>query len=607
MQFEMLKDDASIIKVIGVGGGGGNAINHMYKQGIKGVDFIICNTDAQALELSPVPNKIQLGSTLTEGRGAGSMPEVGKHSAIENIDQIKMLLGNTKMVFITAGMGGGTGTGASPIIAQACRELGILTVGIVTTPFAFEGKRRRLQAEDGLEELKKHVDTLLVISNDKMREMFGNLTLTSAFNQADDILTTAAKGIAEIITVPGYINVDFEDVRTVMAGSGAAIMGSCTSVGEDRARKAVVGALSSPLLNDNEIEGARYILLNISSGVNEVLMDEVTVITDYIQEEAGLTADIIWGNCFDSTLEDELCVTIIATGFQTRKEKEIGRQKAPERTVKVLAFDDVPDETYLQPGSRPGRDSVPAREKVPARDYNVTAIETTVRETTIRQVSPAASEGQPAEPYLKKETVTPIREPAGEDHSWLAQAQRKQAVENAAAERAAASVSAPGSAAERTAESYVIRPDGGGTSDPFLTVRPMENEERPKNRQVSIFDAVAKEDNDPRIEKPENLLLKKDVPSQKIEPVAPPANEGAESDEDPMRKTRERIMRLKELSMKLRTSKGIEDLENVPAYIRKQQKLDKVPYSSQDDESRFTSDDRGEIRPNNSFLHDNVD
>ena len=329
MQFEMLKEKSSIIKVIGVGGGGGNAVNHMYKQGITGVDFIICNTDAQALELSPIPNKVQLGASLTEGMGAGSIPEVGKNSAIENIDDIKLMLGsNTRMLFITAGMGGGTGTGASPIIAKAARELDILTVGIITTPFSFEGKRRKMQAEEGLEEFKKHVDSFLVISNDRLRQVFGNLTLGSAFAQADNILTTAAKGIAEIITLPGYINVDFKDVRTVMKDSGVSILGSASAEGENRALKAVEGALLSPLLKDNEIEGARYILLNISSGDKEVTMDEVTVITDYIQEEAGLAADLIWGNCRDEALGDKLSVAIIATGFQTtRRARERAKQQ----------------------------------------------------------------------------------------------------------------------------------------------------------------------------------------------------------------------------------------------------------------------------------------
>src|SRR5690606_21109952 len=247
---------------------------------------------------------------------------VGENSAIESIEDIKRMLGsNTKMLFITAGMGGGTGTGASPVLAKAAKELGILTVAIVTTPFAFEGKRRRMQAEEGLNELKKYVDSYLVISNDRLREIFGNLTMGAAFAQADDTLTTAAKGIAEIITIPGDVNVDCKDVRTVMNDSGVAIMGNDKAEGEDRAKKAVEGALASPLLKDNEIEGARYILLNITSGKSEVTMDEVAVITDYIQEKAGMTADLIWGNCVDESLEDKLSVTIIATGFQTAEER----------------------------------------------------------------------------------------------------------------------------------------------------------------------------------------------------------------------------------------------------------------------------------------------
>src|ERR1700761_119157 len=341
MKFEMLKEKSSIIKVIGVGGGGGNAGNHMYKQGSTGVDFIICNTDAQALDLSPIPNKVQLGASLTEGMGAGSIPEVGKNSAIENIDDIKQMLGvNTKMLFITAGMGGGTGTGASPIIAKAAREMDILTVGIITTPFSFEGKRRKMQAEEGMEELKKYVDSFLVISNDRLRQIFGNLTLGSAFAQADNILTTAAKGIAEIITLPGYINVDFKDVRTVMKESGVAIMGSSAAEGENRALKAVEGALSSPLLKDNEIEGARYILLNISSGITEVTMDEVTIITDYIQDEAGLAADLIWGNCIDENLGEKISVTIIATGFQTKDERE--KESNNKKIVSMLVPESEP-------------------------------------------------------------------------------------------------------------------------------------------------------------------------------------------------------------------------------------------------------------------------
>src|SRR5882757_1834820 len=339
MEFDLFKEKNSIIKVIGVGGGGSNAMNHMFRQGIKGVEFVVCNTDGQALEISPVPHKIQLGASLTEGRGAGSIPEVGKNAAIENIDEIKsFLFDNTKMVFITAGMGGGTGTGAAPIIAQAAKEMGILTVGIVTVPFLFEGNKRKQQADNGIEELKKNVDTLLVICNDKLREMYGNLKLGEAFGYADDILTTAAKGIAEIITVTGYINVDFEDVKTVMTNSGVAIMGSSTASGDDRAIVAVEQALASPLLNDNNIKGARYILMNIASGTHEVTMDEIGAITDFIQDEAGLTADIIWGNCVDETLGDKVSVTIIATGFKTKA--EIGHEEHSKKKI-VNIYDET--------------------------------------------------------------------------------------------------------------------------------------------------------------------------------------------------------------------------------------------------------------------------
>src|SRR5690554_5387878 len=347
LKFEMIKEQSSIIKVIGVGGGGGNAVNHMYKQGISGVDFIICNTDAQALELSPIPNKVQLGASLTEGMGAGADPAVGEDSAVESIEDIKRMLGsNTKMLFITAGMNGGTGTGASPVLAKAAKEMGILTVAIITTPFTFEGKRRRMQAEEGLSELKKYVDSYLVISNDRLREIFGNLTMTAAFAKADDILTTAAKGIAEIITIPGYVNVDFKDVKTVMNDSGVSIMGNYTAKGENRALEAVQGALASPLLKDNEIEGARFILLNITSGQQEVTMDEITIITDYIQEKAGLSADLNCGNCLEESLEEELTMTIIAIGLQTAVERV--KERANEQ-IEIPLIDEKPKTPFIRP------------------------------------------------------------------------------------------------------------------------------------------------------------------------------------------------------------------------------------------------------------------
>jgi cell division protein FtsZ len=529
MQFEMLKEKSSIIKVIGVGGGGGNAVNHMYRQGITGVDFIICNTDAQALELSPIPNKVQLGASLTEGMGAGSIPEVGKNSAIENIDDIKQMLGsNTKMLFITAGMGGGTGTGASPIIAKAAREMDILTVGIITTPFSFEGKRRKMQAEEGMEELKKYVDSFLVISNDRLRQIFGNLTLGSAFAQADNILTTAAKGIAEIITLPGYINVDFKDVRTVMKDSGVSIMGSSAAEGENRALKAVEGALSSPLLKDNEIEGARYILLNISSGDKEVTMDEVSIITDYIQEEAGLAADLIWGNCKDDSLGDKLSVTIIATGFQTKDERE--KEQSTKKIVSMLMPDSPP---LVRP---------------------------------VNEFINFVKEDAATEPYMK-----PKEEPlqTGLFDLFAADSEEAPVIKHDLVEEQAAM------------EQEIIEM-------PEMTFKVTES--------VS-FEVTVEEKPDEPAEEPEVTGGADD-------------NKTDESIEEQLRKSRERIMRLKDLSMKLRNG-NLQELENVPAYKRKEIALQQAPASDESQISRFSllpdSDGNIEIRNNNSFLHDNVD
>lgn len=541
MQFEMLKDKSSIIKVIGVGGGGGNAVNHMYLSGINGVDFIICNTDAQALEFSPIPNKVQLGASLTEGMGAGSIPEVGKNSAIENIDDIKAMLGSTtKMLFITAGMGGGTGTGASPIIAKAAKELDILTVAIITTPFSFEGKRRKMQAEDGMEELKKYVDSYLVISNDRLREIFGNLTLGSAFGQADDILTTAAKGIAEIITVPGYINVDFKDVRTVMKDSGVAIMGSYAAEGDDRALQAVEGALASPLLKDNEIEGARYILLNISSGLREVTMDEVSIITDYIQEKAGLSADLIWGNCSDETLGEKLSVTIIATGFQTSEERV--NEEKNKKKISLL----TPEEAPL-----------------------------------VRPVEPVNSFIQPKtehsfEPVLKSKEETAQADLFG---GLFSKSETPKAPEQ-----------------DQNVVRHTLLEEEPQSETPAETG--FEFEIKLAETEFIFETPVA-----------EAPLLPEPEPEMPV--VGLDDDKSDESMEEQLKKSKERIMRLKDLSMKLRTTNGLQELENEPAYKRKQMQLQQVQHSSESQVSRFTlsndQDGGTEIRPNNSFLHDNVD
>jgi len=332
-KFDLPKHHKSIIKVIGVGGGGSNAVNHMYKQGIKDVEFVVANTDLQALNSSPVPNKLQLGATLTEGLGCGANPEVGRAAALESKEQIREMLNGTKMIFVTAGMGGGTGTGAAPVIAKIAKDMDILTVGIVTVPFSFEGKKKLSQAELGIEAFRASCDTVLVILNDKLREIYGNLAIGQAFGEADNVLTTAAKGIAEIITLAGYVNVDFQDVRTVMLGAGAAVMGSSETRGDNRAVKAAQQALASPLLDNRDIMGAKKILLSIISGEEaELQMDELTTITEYIQGQAGDEAEVIFGHGVDSALGDRIRVTVIATGFVSEGKMT---KKAEKKTLEL--------------------------------------------------------------------------------------------------------------------------------------------------------------------------------------------------------------------------------------------------------------------------------
>jgi cell division protein FtsZ len=728
MIFEMLKDKSSIIKVIGVGGGGGNAVNHMYKQGIAGVDFIICNTDSQALESSPIPNKVQLGSSLTEGRGAGSMPVVGMNSAIESIDDVKDLLGShTKMVFITAGMGGGTGTGASPIICQAAKELGILTVGIVTTPFNFEGKRRKQQADEGLAALKEHVDTLLVISNDKLRQMYGNLTLSSAFAEADNILATAAKGIAEIITVPGYINVDFEDVKTVMQNSGVAIMGSASSEGEGRAYKAVQAALNSPLLNDNDIEGARYILLNITSGSQEVLMDEVSEITDYIQNQAGLTADIIWGNCFDESLGNKISVTLIATGFQTKTNRIEKMGSVIERTIPLTINNQsdiveavavpspvaapispvmeapvieapvyetpvmempvapvfetpVAQVTVMQtpvletptidfPDFETYASNEIEEEEIASAETHEVAIEEEIAIEEEAQIQEIIFEATPtfememplfASPVMQTEIeeteiaaevaeelqmpIFEFNDPDEDEEDELEELSEDFEIEEFE-EMEMESQAAPSFSFEMpvatsklvldesdlsTANTYqeeVVAPaiSFSAPEEPVMVLKNrLLNEEERVNapihfqapsqpKQVNLFDFVPEVTNHHVTEEiaaePFRLLNKEELEFTVINKTPQPsAEEQMLAEQD--RRNKERIARLKELSMKLRTPNGIHDLETEPAYLRKKQALDAAPHSSESQVSRYTlGEENGEpqIKANNSFLHDNVD
>ncbi len=567
MQFDLPKDQNSIIKVIGVGGGGSNAVNHMYRQGINGVDFLICNTDQQALDASPVPIKVQLGTALTDGRGAGSIAEVGHNAALENYEEIRELLQGTRMVFITAGMGGGTGTGAAPVIAQIAKEMGILTVGIVTYPFQFEGKKRAKQAEEGITHLRQNVDTLLVVCNDKLREMYGNLSLKEAFGKADDILTTAAKGIAEVITVTGYINVDFEDVRTVMSNSGVAIMGSAKASGENRALRAVQEAMASPLLNDNNIKGANYILLNITSGITEVMMDEIAEITDYIQDEAGSTAEIIWGTGMDETLGDNISVTLIATGFKSSTQLGSELEAKPAKLVHVLTKDE-PVQKLVTPLFETAAPIVAAVEPVVAQVETREVEEEFTFEFEVPREQEEAVQEQVTmsfdieEPFAEQDQINTFEEENTLPEGWEVKTVNSEEVKEVVFERPSEPIVAKRLFDEPVLESPVI--------------------ETPK--EPSVISQLKREE----------FSLSNDLGT-----------------EEQMRQSQERIMRLKALSYRMKTPSGISELENEPAYKRKSVNLEKVPHSSESPVSRYTlshdEQEGPEIRPNNSFLHDNVD
>ena len=563
MEFDLPKHEtpqaASIIKVIGVGGGGSNAVNHMYLQGIAGVDFIVCNTDCQALELSPVPHKIQLGPTLTEGRGAGMIPDVGMNAAMENIQEIRELLSkDTKMVFVTAGMGGGTGTGAAPVIAQVAKDLGILTVGIVTVPFNFEGRKRRQQAEEGLERMRQNVDTLLIINNERLREFGKNMSLSEAFSHADDVLTVAAKGIAEVISVTGAINVDFNDVNTVMRNSGHAIMGSAIAAGEDRAVVAVKNALTSPLLYDNDINGARYVLLNITYGDREVMMDEITDITDYIQEAAGSTADVIWGHGHDASLGDQLSLTIIATGFTSSP--LTGFEKSPERTVVVL------EEEKKQ--------EITAPLTSPFETIAAAPIETSTPEPFMKQV-----EAPLVNPFQVQEQPIDAVAASAKTTFNLYDEQEEVASNNQAS---------------MSWEVFDVQPEPVQQApvQPVEFTAPVQaTPVQATPVQQHVVKHVLEDDSIQRVEmeQPKRIL----------------------SPEEQQRKVQERVSRIQEFTSKLQKPDGLLEFENEPAFVRRNIHLQQPAPSTQENLSRFGvgTDAHGQptLRNGNNFLHDNVD
>jgi cell division protein FtsZ len=560
MEFD-LPSSNSIIKVIGVGGGGSNAVNHMYNMGIIGVDFIVCNTDRQALDISPVPLKIQLGPSLTEGRGAGALPEVGMLAANENIEEIRELLGNnTKLVFVTAGLGGGTGTGAAPVIAQVAKDLGILTVGIVTVPFTFEGKKRRQQAEDGLEKMRENVDTLLVINNERLHQLSKNCTISQAFGMADDILTVAAKGIAELISVTGYINVDFNDVNTVMRNSGHAIMGSAQAEGEDRALTAIQTALNSPLLNDNNIDGARYVLLNITFGDKELTMDEISVITDFIQNEAGANAEVIWGYGNDTSLGDKINITLIATGFSMASTPVHGLEK-PAEINKIELEDDLKTEINTPLGNPMA--SVTKVSLYPSTGNIQPANQTT--NTELSSTNPSNS--QYSAPVSRIELENELN--VTEEKIELKPLNEAQPIDDS-------------KNIEFNWE--VIEKNVHETPNEVISINEPINEI--ENSEVILFDL--EDETEAIISKPKNTLTAEE--QQQI--------------------AQERYNRIRTMTTKLKNADGITEFENEPAFVRRNLQINDSNPSTEKPFSRFglSDDTNGNTTlKGNSFLHDNVD
>lgn len=584
LKFDLPKDKSSIIKVLGVGGGGGNAVNHMFNQGIKGVDFVICNTDLQALEASAIPNKIQLGASLTAGLGAGADPEKGHNSAMEAIEDIIEVLGvNTKMLFVTAGMGGGTGTGAAPVIAKAARELDILTVGIVTTPFSFEGKKRKNHADEGIEQLKRSVDCLLVINNDKIKDMYGNLPIRTAFSHANDILTIAAKGIAEIITDTGYINVDFEDVKTVMRNSGVALMGSASAEGDNRAMDAVKAALASPLLNDNQIQGAKNILLNISFGDEEVLMDEIDMITSYIQEEAGQTADIIFGTSIDQTLGNKLSVTLICTGFESRENKIIYNT--------------------TQSQSSPTKHNLYEAPKKPEMLVTNPLVQEPLKPVA-ETLEPMAEVVEPTAEVVEQEIVEATSEPVVNEVEIRHVLHVEETIALQQEETSIAEVTPNLTVEEPIAT--IEPPLVEAPIEPFIkTIEPIINEiDLPEVVDETIANTPAAEYS---FDAEQEIVQEFDAETAFDFDL----NEEVSTDQDEkIKQSIARLKKIKDLNIQLNTPSGLRELETQPAYLRKQKKLNEVPHSSEQAVSRLSLFDDGTnngIRTNNSFLHDNVD
>jgi cell division protein FtsZ len=624
--FDLPKNQSNVIKVIGVGGGGSNAINHMFKQGIKGVDFVICNTDAQALNNSGVPNKIQLGINLTEGLGAGANPEIGSKAALESAEDIKNMLNvNTKMVFITAGMGGGTGTGAAPVIAQMAKEMDILTVGIVTMPFSFEGKIRNDQAQIGIETLREHVDSLVVINNNKLRDVYGNLGFKAGFSKADEVLSTASKGIAEVITHHYTQNIDLRDAKTVLSNSGTAIMGSATSSGSNRAQEAIMKALDSPLLNDNKITGAKNVLLLIVSGNEEITIDEIGEINDHIQEQAGHGANIIMGVGDDSLLEDSISVTIIATGFNIDQQDEISNteakkvihtleddnnlfsQKSELKETKEIILENSNNEKIVHVLEQ---DEPIANEDILVTNDNIKSIEVNAFELVTNEVIDTEDETN----LIQNDMEDAVEEDFSPTFDWSLFDDTSSEVQNNEIENEA----------EIQEESLIdineievvdfielvsteeSNSDGETIHElnDHIVIEPLLKE----NSEDLEIDVLIEEESQMELINRDSVVKEESISMVNEERVIDPLNSPIADLQ--LQRSKERRLKMKEFNYKFNNSK-IDEIEKEPAYKRLGIDLDEVNHSSENNESRLTLNlDENEdiqLRTNNSFLHDNVD
>ncbi|MGB1393516.1 MAG: cell division protein FtsZ [Flavobacteriaceae bacterium] len=633
--FDLPKNQSNVIKVIGVGGGGSNAINHMFKQGIKGVDFVICNTDSQALNNSGVPNKIQLGVNLTEGLGAGANPEIGEQSAVESLEDIRaMLTTNTKMVFITAGMGGGTGTGAAPIIAKMAKEMDILTVGIVTMPFEFEGKIRNAQAHQGIEKIRKTVDSLVIINNNKLRDVYGNLGFKAGFSKADEVLSTAARGIAEVITHHYLQNIDLRDAKTVLSNSGTAIMGSSTSSGQNRAQQAITSALDSPLLNDNKITGAKNVLLLIVSGAQEITIDEIGEINDHIQAEAGYGANIIMGVGEDDSLGEAISVTIIATGFDVDQQNDITNTEVKkvvhaledeqtmqhdlmpldpletpsaivdtvsEETVVYTLDEDATEEEEIEVSSE--SDLIPTSEAIKNIEvvYEEVDLEDDEDEFIIHEVTRIPSEETDFEAVEEDQTMLTFDLPIS-SNSIKSESENVEVytLEDTEKDVKVNDIEVndyieliPVNEADETGETrYVL--------DDHIVLEQTDQKYEDKNQDVEV--EVDEEMTFTKVTVKERTVTSE--PEETSDPFDSPISITLRERAD------ERRQKMKAFNYKFNTSK-IEEIEKEPAYKRQGVNLSDVEHSSDVQSSRTTigldDNDEVQLRSNNSYLHDNVD